>query len=150
MTASTPGAIGEDQARQELSENLMVFVQRMRVFYREQATRIGLSMLQARVLYLLDEEPSSARELADRLDLDPSNITSIVDRLELADLLRREVQAGDRRVKLLVVSDAGRAVAASLRAATAGDNPVVHALDGRQQRQLSELLGLVLKDLSAR
>jgi DNA-binding MarR family transcriptional regulator len=139
-----------DPACQLLGERLALFVQRMRTYYREQAALAGLSVLQARVLRLLAEKPQSARELADHLDLDPSNITSIVDRLESADLLHREVQPGDRRVKLLVVTEEGQAVASVLRSRCDAGNPAIRTLDARQQVQLSMLMELMLKDLTPR
>ena len=78
----------------------------MRQHSARRAADYDLSVAQVRALYEL-RDPLSMRELADRLYLDPSNLTALVDRLEDLDLVERTSDAGDRRVKRLVLTAAG-------------------------------------------
>jgi DNA-binding MarR family transcriptional regulator len=143
---STTQTDTDTELRRTLNEQLLILVGRVRQHFKELAAEAGLSLLQARVLGLLRRSPRSARELADKLQLDPSNITSVVDKLEEAGLLRRELQVGDRRVKLLVLTDEGQQRATDLRARLGEHNPVVDALTARQQQALAELLASALPD----
>src|SRR5919204_3339028 len=54
------------------------------------------------------DEPTPMGELAKRLACDNSNVTWITDRLEERGLVQRQPAPGDRRVRLLVLTDAGR------------------------------------------
>jgi DNA-binding MarR family transcriptional regulator len=78
--------------------------------------RLGLTPAVARALYQLDpEQPLPARDLAELLACDRSNVTGLVDRLEEAGLVERHVEPTDRRIKTLVVTEAGRLVQSQLR-----------------------------------
>jgi DNA-binding MarR family transcriptional regulator len=59
------------------------------------------------VLGLLDE-PRPMGELARHMQCDNSNITGLVDRLTERGLVERRAAEGDRRVKLVALTDAGR------------------------------------------
>ncbi|MGE0040344.1 MAG: MarR family winged helix-turn-helix transcriptional regulator [Vicinamibacterales bacterium] len=48
-------------------------------------------------------------QLAERMSCVKSNITQLVDRLEADGLVRREADPGDRRSRLAVLTDQGRA-----------------------------------------
>ena len=73
----------------------------------EGTSRLGLTMPQARVLYFVESDPTVGK-LAKKLDCDASYITGLVDSLEKAKLLKRQVDADDRRIKRLVLTAAGR------------------------------------------
>ncbi len=62
---------------------------------------------QVMVLRSLDE-PKSMREIASTLACDSSNVTGIIDRLEERGLVKRTAAERDRRVKLLVLTAAGK------------------------------------------
>ena len=62
---------------------------------------------QQMVIGLLDE-PRAMGELAQRMHCDNSNITGIVDRLTERGLVERRAAEGDRRIKLVALTDAGR------------------------------------------
>jgi DNA-binding MarR family transcriptional regulator len=85
-------------------------------------------------------EPLSMRELADRLYLDPSNLTALVDRLEDLGLVERTADADDRRVKRLVITARGEAVADEIISAVFAESPVFEVLGAREQRELLDLL----------
>jgi MarR family transcriptional regulator, organic hydroperoxide resistance regulator len=61
---------------------------------------------QQMVLGLLDE-PRAMGELAHHMHCDSSNITGIVDRLAERGLVERRAAEGDRRVKLVALTQAG-------------------------------------------
>lgn len=81
------------------------------------AQTTDLSMPQSYALLELDPErgPLSMRTLARCLHNDPSNITGLVDRLEAKGLVERQADPADRRVKALVLTDAGRRARATLQ-----------------------------------
>ncbi len=78
-------------------------VQRSRVL-----ARMGLTPNDARALSALDVPGGrTMRSLADEWGCDASNATWIVDRLEKRGFAERRAIAGDRRVKLVVLTPAG-------------------------------------------
>lgn len=62
---------------------------------------------QQMMLGLLDE-PRPMGELAQQMHCDNSNITGIVDRLSERGLVERRAAEGDRRIKLVALTEAGR------------------------------------------
>ncbi|MCZ1015651.1 MarR family winged helix-turn-helix transcriptional regulator [Streptomyces noursei] len=83
--------------------------------YERAAAEHSLTGAQARLLRLLAMEPMPMRKLAQCLKCEPSNVTGIVDRLESRGLVERRPDPADRRVKLAVPTDEGRATADRLR-----------------------------------
>ncbi|WP_017591000.1 MarR family winged helix-turn-helix transcriptional regulator [Nocardiopsis potens] len=70
-----------------------------------------LTLSQGFALYELDVSgPLSQRALAERLRLDKSSVSRIAAELQGQDLVERERDPADRRVLLLRITDAGRAV----------------------------------------
>lgn len=113
---------------------------------RDQVLReLALTKPQAEALWTLRQqaEPSSMRRLAAALRCDPGNITFIADRLEERGLIKRVNNESDRRVKLIAVTPAGRAVQRRLVRAAAKKSPLT-ALSADEQRQMTALLAKVL------
>src|SRR6476619_4027895 len=72
------------------------------------AAELQLSPAQCHVLHQIEpERPIPMGRLAETLACDASNVTGLVDRLESRGLVRRQPSAGDRRVKVLVLTPAG-------------------------------------------
>jgi len=72
------------------------------------AAELELSPAQCHVLHLIEpDRPIPMGELAETLACDASNVTGLVDRLESRGLVRRRPSAGDRRVKVLVLTPTG-------------------------------------------
>ena len=72
------------------------------------AAHFDLSPMAMRVLYEL--EPGQERpmhDLATTVGCDASNVTGIADRMEARGLIERRDAAGDRRVKLIALTDGG-------------------------------------------
>ena len=91
------------------------------------------------LMRLATQDGVSMGEMARGIGVDPSYITALVDDLDERGLARREPAPDDRRVKIIVLTDAGRALARDRRgplgAALGLLAPV--ALEFRQLRDLS-------------
>ncbi|MFE7525912.1 MarR family winged helix-turn-helix transcriptional regulator [Kitasatospora sp. NPDC057542] len=103
-----------------------------------------LTPLQAKAL-LAAEAPVPTRRIAERLHAEPSNVTVIIDRLESRGLVERSVDPGDRRVKHVAATAAGRDVAADLRARMPFAGDPLARLSASQRESLRELLQLILE-----
>ncbi|MFE6868253.1 MarR family winged helix-turn-helix transcriptional regulator [Kitasatospora sp. NPDC057692] len=113
------------------------------------AARHGLSSSQAKALGAV-QEPVPMRALAGRLGCDASNVTGIVDRLEALGLARREASAGDRRVKIVVISEQGREILARIRGEMGRTHQAFERLSGEQRAALHSICVQVLPVLSGR
>ncbi len=127
-----------------LTRQLFEVVERARSDFADIAAELGLTPLQARSLLWL-EQPSPMRDLADHLACDASNVTGLADRLERLGLVER-VGGGDRRVKLLSLTRAGRAARTRLAARVAAASTVSARLTDAERRQLDRLLIKLLAD----
>lgn len=118
---------------------LFVAVESLRTFYERQAAELDLTPPQARVL-LLAARGRSQRELATDFRCDASNIVGIVDRLEQRGLVTRRSSPDDRRVKLVSLTEDGRAVRDRFQAALRTSVPVLAGLDPEELDQLERIL----------
>ena len=85
----------------------MAVMGRIGQHFFQRSAEFDLSPQQAKAFHEL-RRPLSMGELADRLFCDASNVTGIVDRLEARGLVERQADPDDRRVRRLVLTDAGR------------------------------------------
>ncbi|MEU5275176.1 MarR family winged helix-turn-helix transcriptional regulator [Streptomyces asoensis] len=108
------------------------------------ATAHDLTPLQAKAL-LTTEDPVPMRRIADHLHAEPSNVTAIIDRLEGRGLVERRPDPGDRRVKLVAATTAGRAAIADLRARMPFAGTPLAPLSTQQRESLRDLLRLMLE-----
>jgi MarR family transcriptional regulator, organic hydroperoxide resistance regulator len=110
------------------------------------AAQYDLSPMQAHVLRLLEPgAPLPMRRLARKLGCDASNVTGIVDRLEERGLLVRAVSAVDRRVKMLVLTEAGIRLRQRILADLAEAPEPIARLSADDQRALREILSRALE-----
>lgn len=86
----------------------------------------------------------SMGDMARGIGVDPSYITALVDDLDQRGLARREPAPYDRRVKIIVLTDAGRALAAEIDAVVSVPPAAFAALSQSELRQLRDLLDKVL------
>ena len=93
----------------------------------------------------------SMGEMARGIGCDPSYITALVDDLDARGLAQREPSPDDRRVKIIVLTDAGRAVATEIDEVLSVPPSAFSALSHSELRQLRDLLDkiLVASDRSA-
>src|ERR1700729_194253 len=78
---------------------------------REVSEQVGLSFGKIRALRRIARRPMPMSELASLLTVDPPNLTAVVDDLEGAGLVERQAHLTDRRVKLVVATPEGTALA---------------------------------------
>ncbi len=98
---------------------------------------LDLTPNDSRALHTLDpREGRTMRSLAEEWACDASNATWIVDRLEARGLAERRARAGDRRVKLVVLTAAGVRTRDKLRAAMYEPPPELLALPRTTLRAL--------------
>lgn len=105
------------------------------------AAEAGVIVGAAKALrYLSATEPTPMRQLAAELRCDSSYITTIVDNLEEAGVARREAHLTDRRIKVVVLTPQGQALADKV-AAVMGTPPDVFAtLSAEEKTTLRDLL----------
>ena len=110
------------------------------------AAELELSPAQCHVLHLIEPgRPMPMGQLAETLACDASNVTGLVDRLESRGLVRRRPSAGDRRVKVLVLTPTGYRLRALLIHRMTAPPAALHRLSLREQRALVRLLTRLLE-----
>jgi len=86
------------------------------------------------------DEPKPMGELAKALSCDNSNVTWITDRLEERDLVTRTPAPHDRRIRLLVLTEKGRALREEISQRLAEPPPPIADLSSEDQRALRDIL----------
>ena len=76
----------------------------------------------------------SMRQLAAKLRCDPSTVTFLADRLEQLGYATRAVAPGDRRTKVLHLTDKGRTARRRLVDAATTHTPIARLTDAEQRR----------------
>jgi DNA-binding MarR family transcriptional regulator len=107
------------------------------------AQEFDLSPPQSLVLRLLDE-PRPMGDLAQLMHCDNSNLTGIIDRLSERGLVERTRGAGDRRVRLIALTEEGRRIRDELNRRLAEPPPPLVELDPDDQVSLRDILGRAL------
>ena len=102
---------------------------------------LGLTFAQAHALRLLDpERPLPMNALAELLVCDASNVTGIADRLEARGLIERRSAGGDRRVKVLALTRAGREARTRVYELMSEPPAAITELSESDQRMLRDIL----------
>jgi len=84
----------------------------------------------------------SQQAVGAQLQIPPSRMVAIVDQLEARGLLERQPRPGDRRVRTLHLTPAGRELLGrAFRLAVEHEQAVTSALAGEEREQLLDLLG---------
>jgi DNA-binding MarR family transcriptional regulator len=96
------------------------------------------------LMRLFREDGISMGEMARGIGVDPSYVTALVDDLDQRGLARREPAPDDRRVKIVVLTDAGRTLAGEINAVLSVPPAALGALSAAELRQLRDLLDKVL------
>jgi len=87
--------------------------------FLQETEATGITPVQYAALQAVADQPPGApsvdqRTLARIIGFDTSTIAGVIDRLEARGLLRRQASPADRRVRLLVLTDEGRAMLAKV------------------------------------
>lgn len=123
-----------DPARDELVERVVAvyesLMHHVATAHAGEIVGVGVTMSQAKVLYLVQAEPDvRMSDLAGRLGVSSPSISGVVDRLVDQGLLTRRDDPADRRQALVRISDAG-----------ASQLELFRELNARQVRSLLALL----------
>ncbi|QSQ12907.1 MarR family winged helix-turn-helix transcriptional regulator [Myxococcus landrumensis] len=109
------------------------------------AAEFELSPVQAHVVRQLGEGPLAMSTLANYLSCDASNVTGLVDRMEARGLVERRSSEQDRRVKMLVLTEAGAALRERLLERMAEPPELIAALADEDLRALRDIMRRALR-----
>ncbi|NOJ92806.1 MarR family transcriptional regulator [Corallococcus sp. CA049B] len=109
------------------------------------AAEFDLSPVQAHVLRQLGEGALAMSTLAHYLSCDASNVTGLVDRLEARGLVERKSSEHDRRVKMLVLTEAGAELRGRLMARLSSPPPLIAAMPDEDLTALRDIMRRALK-----
>jgi MarR family transcriptional regulator, organic hydroperoxide resistance regulator len=97
------------------------------------------------LMRLAKHDGVSMGDMARGIGCDPSYITALVDDLDERGLASREPSPDDRRVKIIVLTEAGRALASEIDRVLSVPPAAFSALSQSELRQLRDLLDKVLE-----
>ena len=113
---------------------------------RDVSEQVGLSFGKIKALRRIADRPMSMRELAGILGVDPPNLTPVVDDLERAGLVERQAHLTDRRVKLVVATPQGAALAHRANEILARPPAALSDLPADELESLVGILGRVRQE----
>ena len=113
---------------------------------RDVSDQVGLSFGKIKALRRIAARPLSMRELASLLVVDPPNLTPVVDDLERSGLVERQAHPTDRRVKLVVATAEGAALARRANEILARPPVGLSELPPDELESLVRILALVRRD----
>jgi MarR family transcriptional regulator, organic hydroperoxide resistance regulator len=146
MDPSMP-AMPEPPRRDELWPMLVELLLNARGWWIGLCAELDLTAAQGHALRSLDpERPVPMSALADLLFCDASNVTGIVDKLEARGLISRQATDHDRRVKQLIVTDAGKKLRHELNARVLAPPRAVSALPDDVKAALVDVVRGVLAE----
>jgi len=126
----TSGSATHEELAGEAWRRLTEVTFRQRRFFVMAAASFGLNPGSLKALLELDaDNPVPMRALAEAWHCDASNVTWLVDQLESRQLVERQVSTIDRRVKTVVLTEAGLTLRASVEAHLHQAPPELLSLD---------------------
>jgi len=137
-----------------LEEDLGFLVSRahrsMRRWLMSRLEPLGLTYEQFRVLNVLYEQDTVSQvAVADRANMDVTSLARMLERMERAGLIRREDSPDDSRVKLVVLTDKARSLAADITPIrTFGLETAMEGLSTKEVMDLRRMLNLVFENMS--
>ena len=142
VTPSEQHAAGAEQSPADQAWAILrglFFAERRRLF----AAAAEVDLHPSQVIALLQMEPGAGmpmHELASVLGCDNSNVTGLADRLEARGLVARRPHAHDRRVRHIVLTEAGAQLRDRARALVSQAPEAVRRLSLEDQRLLLDVL----------
>ena len=134
-----------EQLDAQIVEGLSELIGRIIAHGERLARDLGIPSYFVKALHTLNC-PMAMKDLGQRMHCDPSFVTVVADMLEKRGLARREAHPGDRRVKNLVLTDAGITLKQRVESELATRMPWSRALSMTEREQL---LALIRKMISA-
>ena len=124
----------------------------MKLFFTQRAdlptlaAEFELSAAQCHVLHLIEpNQPVAMGQIAESLACDASNVTGLVDRLESRGLVRRQPSSGDRRIKVLELTQAGARLRSIVMERMTQPPEILARLSVEEQRELVRILKRLLE-----
>ena len=139
------GQSRRDQLNAEILESVSELIGKVIGHGEQLAQSLGIPAPFIKALHTMDC-PMAMKELGKRMHCDPSFVTLVADMLENRGLARREPHPADRRVKNLMLTDAGIGLRQRLEAEMTARMPWNRTLNDDERAQL---LALIRKMLSA-
>ena len=128
-----------DQVDTDILNGLGDLIGQMVAHGEKIAQRFSFPTFFLKALHTLDC-PMAMKELGKRMHCDPSFVTVIADGLEKRGLARREPHPGDRRIKNLVLTDAGAELRERVRRELTMVMPWSKALTHQERETLLALI----------
>src|SRR5436190_23296531 len=145
-----PAPAGKHGSKDDFWPMVIEFTLSQRAWWIGLCEEFGLTAMQGHTLRLLDpDRPVAMSALADHLVCDASNVTGIVDKLESRGLVARQGAGHDRRVKMLAVTEKGRALQDRISARMMEPPAAVAALSSAARRQLAAILRSIVDERAA-
>ena len=123
----------------------------MKLFFTQRAdlptlaAEFDLSPAQCHVLHLIEpNQPVAMGQIAESLACDASNVTGLIDRLESRGLVRRQPSSGDRRIKVLELTQAGARLRSIVMERMTQPPEILGRLSVEEQRELVRILKRLL------
>lgn len=115
MVRASGDATPDERFSEALAPLLLDLWRRLRDYMSDVAAELGLPVpLVVAIRHLDPDRPRPMNDLAEAMGCDPSHVTGIADGLETHGLVRRQAATHDRRIKELVVTEAGERVQAEI------------------------------------
>ncbi|MEW2091517.1 MarR family transcriptional regulator [Streptomyces sp. NPDC006682] len=137
-----------------LAEQLLRLTRRLQRIQSRQLEPIGITPAQFRLLRTTAHYEGGAprmADLAERLDVVPRAVTTLVDGLEASGRVRRAPDPTNRRVVRVEITEEGRAVLRSMRAARkAAAEEILAPLTAEQREVLGGLLTALVDGMPER
>ncbi|MEH0394874.1 MarR family transcriptional regulator [Streptomyces sp. B21-088] len=136
-----------------LAEQLLRLTRRLQRIQSRQLEPIGITPAQFRLLRTTAHYEGAPRmaDLAERLDVVPRAVTTLVDGLEASGRVRRAPDPTNRRVVRVEITEEGRAVLRSMRAARkAAAEEILAPLTAEQREVLGGLLTALVDGMPER
>ena len=116
--------------------------------YYASAGAVGLSVQEARLLFILSLKPSNMLGLTSALNVPKSTMTGLIARMESGGLVLREPDPRDRRHLLATPTAKGTVVARAFARGLAGRvTGALSVLDATEQAELADILNEVLEGI---
>ncbi len=116
--------------------------------YYEAASAVGLTVQEARLLFILSIQPTNMLGLTAALDVPKSTMTGLIARLEADGLVEREQDPRDRRHLLTTPTAKGKDAASTFaRDLATRVEGLLSAVDERERAELADILNAILVGL---
>jgi len=113
--------------------------------YYASASAVGLSVQEARLLFILSIKPSNMLGLTSALNVPKSTMSGLIARMESAGLVVREPAPRDRRHLLATPTPKGNSLAAAFaRDLASRVDGALSLLDASERTELADILNEVL------